>query len=106
MRNSRLIDVTKFCDHHHVDPAFIESLNTMGLFKTEKIQKTAFFPANHLHKLEGFVRLHHDMHVDSEGLNAISGSLNKKESIQEKISDLQSELNYYEELCSTQAIDI
>jgi len=92
-----LISVNEICAYHHVQVKFIQSLEDFGLIATTTKKKAVFLNMDELLKLERYVRLAKDLEINLEGLHAVSLLLNQVQQMQEEISSLKTELNYYKQ---------
>lgn len=93
-----LIPVEDICAYHHVEINFIRSLEDFGLIHTTIKKQSVFLPIDELSKLEQYLRLAQDLEINLEGIHAISHLLNQVQDMQDKITFLQNELNYYKQL--------
>lgn len=53
-------------------------------------------PHDELGRLESLVRLHYDLHINLEGLDAINHLLQRMENLQREVAGLRSRLRLYE----------
>jgi chaperone modulatory protein CbpM len=93
-----LIPVEDICAYHHVEINFIHSLENFGLIQTTVKKQSVFLPIDELSKLEQYLRLTNDLQINLEGIHAVSHLLSQLQNMQEKITVLQNELNYYKQL--------
>ena len=91
-----LIPADEFCTHYKVEYSFISSLQQHGLIEITTIDKTSFIDEEHLQNLEKFVRLHYDLDINLEGIEAITYLLNRVKNMQEEIIELKNKLSLYE----------
>ena len=91
-----LISAAEFCDHHHIEYSFITSLEESGLIEITKVEETSFIPIDTLSAIEKYVRLHYDLDINLQGIEAIIHMLNKMVSMQQEILELKSRLRLYE----------
>lgn len=96
MQTEDLIAATDFCTHYKIEYSFINSLNEYGLITITTIHEDRYIPANELHRLEQFVRLHTDLDINLEGIEAISHLLQKIERMQNQITTLKNKLRMLE----------
>ncbi|HMC99681.1 MAG TPA: chaperone modulator CbpM [Ferruginibacter sp.] len=96
MPNDNMISVKTFCIHHHVDLAFIESLQHFGLIETVVIEEDSFIPEEKLTEVEKLIRLHQELDLNFEGLDVISHMLEKMKAMQSEIMTLRERLGLYE----------
>ena len=97
METANYISVTKFCTHHELDYAFIRSLDKYGLVQIFTIEEDQFIEKGQLRELEKMMRLHYELHINLEGIDAIYHLLHKVSSLQDEIAHLRNRLKLYEE---------
>ncbi len=96
MQTEDLIAATDFCTHHRVEYSFINSLSENGLITITTVQENRYIPLSELHKLEQLVRLHTDLDINLEGLEAINHLLQRIEGMQNQITILKNKLRMFE----------
>jgi hypothetical protein len=89
MEQEELIPAKDFCIHHNIEYSFISSLENSGLISVTSIKRSTFIPADEMHKLEKFVRLHYDLDINIEGIETINYLLEKIEEMQQEILKLK-----------------
>lgn len=92
----QLISTDDFCRHYKVEYSFISSLQEHGLIEVRIIDQTSFIDHDHLKNVEQLVRLHYDLDINVEGIEAITCLLNRVNSLQEEIMSLKNKLDLYE----------
>ena len=97
MESIDMIVLDEFCASHHVDVSFIRSLEEHQLIEIIIVNKTLCVPGNELSKLEQIVRLHQELNINPEGIDAINILLKRIENMQNEITELRNKLNFYEE---------
>ncbi len=90
------ITIETICRHHSVSDAFILSLGDFDLIEILLVNEVHCIPQRQLSLLEKFVRLHHDLQINPEGITAIHHLTRRIESLQEEISILRQRLEVYE----------
>jgi chaperone modulatory protein CbpM len=96
MEKQERINVSHFCTYYDVDITFIRSLHDAGLVSLDIQEDENFLDYEELGKLEKFVRLHHDLSINTAGIEAISHLLEKMEFLQQEITNLKNRLGIYE----------
>lgn len=96
MKTKDLVPAQDFCMHHDIELAFIHSLHRSGLVDVTYIEEKAFIPSSQLGLLEKFVRLHYEMDINLEGIEAINYLLQRIEAMHDEIADLNERLKFYE----------
>ena len=96
MQAENLIPASEFCLHHYIEISFIYSLEDYGLIVTKQMEGTCFIDAAQLAELEKLVRLHYDLHINLEGIDAIRHLLQQLETMEGEIVNLKNRLRFYE----------
>ena len=96
MENIDLVPVQTFCVHHQIDLSFIESLQQYGLVEITTIENKTYLKEQQLHEVEKMVRLHYDLDINLEGIEAIAHLLEKLRNAEEHSRQLRNRLNLYE----------
>lgn len=94
----QFISAKEFCSHHQIEFSFIHSLHDYGLIEGTTSEEDYLLPQEQLEELEKLVRLHYDLHINLEGLDAIHHLLQKVETMQRDIASLQNRLRLYESI--------
>ncbi len=89
MDKEELIAADEFCVHHNVEYSFITSLHDSGLIGVTSVKESSYIHVDELCKLEKFVRLHYDLHINLEGIETINHLLEKIERMQDEIRVLK-----------------
>ena len=97
MEQGHLISAEEFCIHYKVEYSFIDSLDRYGLIEITHINEAAFIDAEKLAELEKLVRLHYDLEINLEGIEAITYLLHKVKDLQNEIMILKNKINMYNE---------
>ena len=96
MERSDIIVLDEFCASHHVEISFVRSLEEHGLIETIIVNETPCVSGNDLSKLEQIIRLHQELNINTEGIDAITNLLKRIEEMQHEITELRNKLNFYE----------
>ena len=96
MESADMIVLNEFCTNHEVDISFVRSLEEYGLIETIIVNETLCIQENKLPKLERIVRLHQELNINSEGVDAIINLLKRIENMQNEITDLKNKLEFYQ----------
>lgn len=97
MAAKKYISIHEFCSSYQVDNSFIYSLNEFDLIKITEIEEEPAIEEENLRELEKMVRLHRDLHINIEGIDAISHLLHRVDRLQEEIIQLKNKLKRYED---------
>ena len=97
MEIENFIPANYFCEVYNVDFAFINSLNEFGLITVTVFEEIPYLEKEKLKELEKLVRLHYDLDINIEGIEAISHLLTKVDSLQQEVNVLKNKLNLFKE---------
>ena len=97
MSNNPLIPAEQFCAQHNVELSFISTLQENGLIQVITVEHTQFIPEEHLPELEKLVRLHYDLDINLEGLEAITYLLQRIEVLQNELRQTRKQLRLFED---------
>ena len=94
---AEFITVTEYCIHHHTDAGFIEALEQSGLITLTEEEEQRLIHYDQLKKLESYIRWHNDLDINLEGIEAIRYLVDKVETMQTRIHQLEAKLRHYEQ---------
>lgn len=106
MENYQLIPANVICLQHSVEYSFIYSLHTSGLIEVTIIEEEIFLHTDQLQQLEKFIRLHYDLEINLQGIEAIAHLLQQIESLQGENESLKKKLKYHENTDSEQDYEL
>lgn len=98
MQEKNLIAVKDFCVHHNIEISFLHTLREYGLINIISSEHDLFVDGDCLTELEKMMRLHYELDINMEGIEAIRHLLNKLENMQNEITMLKNKLRLYESL--------
>lgn len=98
MQKENLIPADSFCIHHNIELSFISSLHSTGLIEVVTIEHSIYIDADEIERLEKYVRLHVDMGINLEGIEAISHLLFRVDALHHNVQELKNKLRLYESL--------
>jgi len=96
MEPENLIPVHEFCASHEIEFSFISSLNEFGLIEVKLIQETIYIYKEQIKDLEKMIRLHYELDINIEGIDAISHLLQRVDNLHEELNALKNRLRLYE----------
>lgn len=97
MDRNRYISITELCAGHSIDHTFIYSLNEIGLVEIITEEETPLIEKENLAELEKMLRLHFELDINVEGIDAIRHLLEKVSQLQEENQFLRNKLKFYED---------
>lgn len=96
MESEKLIAAETFCTHYRVTLSFVHSLHDIGLIETITMEDREFIQIPHLQKIEQIIRLHDELDINLEGIQAIDSLLTRLESMQREMVSIKNRLRIYE----------
>ncbi len=96
MQPENLINANEFCSYHNIEVSFIYLLEEYGLLETTVIEENHFIEPAQLGELEKLVRLHYDLNINLEGIDAIKYLLEQLSARDNEIISLKNKLRFYE----------
>ncbi|HZJ59099.1 MAG TPA: chaperone modulator CbpM [Chitinophagaceae bacterium] len=97
MENTEMIMLDEFCASHQVEVSFIHSLEETGLIETVAVNQALYIASDDLPKLEQITRLHQDLNINPEGIDAVNHLLRHIEEMKQEIVQLRNRIRFYEE---------
>ncbi|HRO70151.1 MAG TPA: chaperone modulator CbpM [Chitinophagaceae bacterium] len=89
MDKNEMIAAHDFCVSHNVELSFLYSLSESGLVQITTIDEQIFITEDQLPGLEKWVRLHYDLDINIEGLEAIHHLLEQMKQMEEEMVRLR-----------------
>jgi hypothetical protein len=96
MQEENLISANEFCLHYNIEVSFIQSLEEYGLIQITTSEEGSFIAINQLGEVEKLMRLHYDLNINFEGIDAITHLLKKLQSMEDDMLRLKNKLRLYE----------
>ncbi len=96
MTTEQLIAVEVFATHQGVEASFVHALYERGLIHITVVREHHFLEPAELPRVERFARLHYDLDINLDGLEAISHLLDRMDAVQHEARALRDRLRLYE----------
>ena len=96
MNNKNLIQIKQFCLYHEIENTFITELNNYGLVEIITQEEDEYLHTEQLPAIEKMIRMHYDLKINLEGIDAIYHLLNKIEVLQQNLTATQNKLRLFE----------
>jgi hypothetical protein len=96
MQTENLVSANQFCIHHNVERSFLDALQQSDLIEIISIEEEIFLPAHQISQLEKMVRLHYEMNINLEGIEAVNNLLQQIDTLQTQVVFLNNKLCLYE----------
>jgi len=97
MEIENFVKVEEFCLCHEIDASVVHALNGLGLIEVCTIESTHYLYREHTGELERMLRLHYELGINMEGIDAIAHLLNKVTSLQEELRLVKNRLRVFED---------
>ncbi|WP_282069910.1 chaperone modulator CbpM [Olleya namhaensis] len=98
MEVTDLISITTFCTHYDVPTTFINQLEDYELIEIVVSEQDQYIKVTQINEVEKMMRLHYDLNINLEGLDAVYNLLKRVETLQSEITSLNNKLRLYEDL--------
>ena len=98
MDTTHFISIQQFCAHYNVPLSFIDALHEYDLVEITITDSENYLKTNQLNDVEKMMRLHYDLDINLEGIDAIYNLLKQVEDLQNEIMKLRNKINFYEKL--------
>ncbi|HSY61464.1 MAG TPA: chaperone modulator CbpM [Cytophaga sp.] len=90
------ISVHAICTHYQTEISFINELGEIGLIQITVIEQKNYIHQDQIRNIEKMIRMHHDLNVNIEGIDAVFGLLQKIDMLQEELKNTRRRLKMYE----------
>ena len=92
-----LFAITTYCSLHGVDHSFITSLHDEGLISITIEDNDEYIEEEQLPDLEVYTRWHHEMGINTEGIDVIRHLVSRLREVHNELNSLKNRLKLYEE---------
>ncbi|RYC50068.1 chaperone modulator CbpM [Flagellimonas olearia] len=96
MKQENYISVKTFCQHHGVKESFVYSMYEFELLQIDDSTEEALLSMDELPILEKMVRLHKELDINPEGVQAVYHLLQQVEGLQEEVAALKRKLDRFD----------
>jgi len=96
MTTAQRITVEVFATHQGVDITFVHALHERGLIRITVLQEQHFLEPDELARIEQLARMHYDLDINLEGIEAICHLLDRMDVAQREAQVLRERLGLYE----------
>jgi hypothetical protein len=96
MGQEKYILVSHFCNHTQIEVSFVENLQEYGLVTFEEKENDVFIDEKDISEIERMFRLHNELGINFEGLDAIKQMLKRLNKIEKEMNLYKKRLKLYE----------
>ena len=96
MNLDQFIATEELCERYSVEHTFIRSLNNSGLLEVVTVEKREYVHCDKMADFEKLLRLHYDLDINLEGMEAIKHLLDRVTQLREENLALRNRLGLYE----------
>ncbi len=97
MEEENLISIEEICKVHHIEISFIYLLKDYGLIHIIEVEKHPHIPFSEITTVERILRMHSELEINLEGIDAIHHLLQRITNMQEELTYLKNKLRLYED---------
>ncbi|MEC7770270.1 MAG: chaperone modulator CbpM [Bacteroidota bacterium] len=96
MKKENYISIKTFCERHGVGESFVYSMYEYEILQVGLDKDEGMLHIEDLPLLEKMVRLHNELEINPEGIQAIHHLLGQVESLQQEVASLKKKLGRLE----------
>ena len=96
MKKENYISIKTFCERHEVGESFVYSMCEYEILHVEQEKDEGMLHIEDLPLLEKMVRLHNELDINPEGIQAIYHLLGQVENLQQEVASLKKKLDTLE----------
>ncbi len=97
METRDLIPIQLLCKRYNIPVSFINTLREFQLIETITEKDGLFIRITQIKDVEKMMRLHYDLDINIEGVDAIYNLLKQVESLKQEITALHNRIRLYED---------
>ena len=96
METNNLIQLAQFCNIQNVDASFILALQEYELVELVVVEEIHYLPVTQLPTVEKMVRLHYELDINLEGIDAIATLLKQIDTLEHELIATKNKLRVFE----------
>lgn len=96
MKIEDLVLIETLSKHYDIEVTFFSSLDELGLIQITTIKSIGYIHHNQIQNLEKMIRMHHDLEINIQGIDAAFNLLNKIDVLQKELQIAKNRLRLYE----------
>ncbi|MGB5272208.1 chaperone modulator CbpM [Eudoraea sp.] len=90
------IPIVQLCEHYSVEVSFFNELHEEGLISITTLEQTSYLHQDKISDVEKMIRIHRELNINTEGIDAVFNLLQKIDSLQNELNKLHNRLRLYE----------
>ena len=90
------IPIVRLCEHYSVEISFFDELHEEGLISITTLEQTSYLHQDKISDVEKMIRIHQELNINTEGIDAVFNLLQKIDSLQNELNKLHNRLRLYE----------
>lgn len=90
------IPIVQLCEHYSVEISFFDELQEEGLISITTLEQTSYLHQDKISDVEKMIRIHQELNINTEGIDAVFNLLQKIDSLQNELNKLHNRLSLYE----------
>ena len=98
MEDQDFISIQQFCAHYKIPVTFMDALEDYELIEIVRTKNVKYLNKGKINEVEKMIRLHYDLDINLEGIDAIYNLLKQVEALQNRITELNNRLRFYEDI--------
>lgn len=91
-----LIPIATLCAHYQVNDHFFNNLEANGLVEIQTVEEVSYVGQDAIYQIEKIIRIHHELEINLEGIDAVLNLLEKIDSLQNELIMAKNRLLLYE----------
>jgi len=96
MKLKDFIPIVQLCEHYSVEVSFFNELHEEGLISITTLEQTSYLHQDKISDVEKMIRIHQELNINTEGIDAVFNLLQKIDSLQNELNKLHNRLSLYE----------
>lgn len=96
MKRKDFIPIVQLCEHYSVEISFFNELHEEGLISITTLEQTSYLHQDKISDVEKMIRIHQELNINTEGIDAVFNLLQKIDSLQNELNKLHNRLRLYE----------
>lgn len=96
MSRREFIEIAQLCRQYQLEMQFFSTLEDYELIQVVRVKESPCVYSDELRRIEKMVRLHKELQINMEGIQAVVNLLEKVELLQDELARVRNRLSLYE----------